>query len=87
MGTPGPLATVALSLFGNGSFFHLASERSQKEMNYTMRDICQSENYPFQRLGVESRFYTELCVKKSNQYREYFQPTGGYRSLGHSLTD
>ncbi|KAH6979172.1 hypothetical protein EDB82DRAFT_558792, partial [Fusarium venenatum] len=80
IGTPGPLALVALSLFGNGSFFHLASERPQKDMNSTMREICQSENYPFQRLGVENMYYNRLCAggAGSSQYRQEYPPMGNY---------
>ncbi|WXC52628.1 hypothetical protein QX201_012291 [Fusarium graminearum] len=62
MGTTGPLTLVAISLFGNGSFFHLASKRPQKDMNYTMRDICESENYPFQRIVLDHLHYTKLCA-------------------------
>ncbi|PTD10170.1 hypothetical protein FCULG_00007547 [Fusarium culmorum] len=70
MGTPGPLALVVLSLFGNGSFFHLASKRPQKDMNYTMRDICESENYPFQRLVLDHVDYSKL-------YGEYLKSQSG----------
>ena len=83
--TPGPLATVALSLFGNGSFFHLANERPQKEMNSTMREICQSENYPFQRLRAENFWYNKLCVGESSQYRQHFAPTGYSGAVGYEV--
>ncbi|UZP45154.1 hypothetical protein NXS19_012966 [Fusarium pseudograminearum] len=79
MGTPGPLALVALSLFGNGSFFHLASERPKKDMNYTMRDICESENYPFQRIALDRLGYTKLCAGGLSMYREEYPPAGDYR--------
>ncbi|CAG1985808.1 unnamed protein product [Fusarium graminearum] len=79
MGTTGPLTLVAISLFGNGSFFHLASKRPQKDMNYTMRDICESENYPFQRIVLDHLHYTKLCAGGLSMYREDYPPAGNYR--------
>ncbi|KAM0541098.1 hypothetical protein ACHAO7_010755 [Fusarium culmorum] len=79
MGTPRPLALVVLSLFGNGSFFHLASKRPQKDMNYTMRDICESENYPFQRLVLDHVDYSKLCAGELSMYREEYPPSGNHR--------
>lgn len=79
MGTTGPLTLVAISLFGNGSFFHLASKRPQKDMNYTMRDICESENCPFQRIVLDHLHYTKLCAGGLSMYREDYPPAGNYR--------
>ncbi|KAF5228881.1 hypothetical protein FAUST_10783 [Fusarium austroamericanum] len=79
VGTPGPLALVVLSLFGNRSFFHLTSERPQKDMNYTMRDICDSENSPFQRLVLDHLDYSKLCAGGLSMFREEYPPAGNHR--------
>jgi hypothetical protein len=70
-----------LSLFGNSTFFHLASSRPESSMNETMLDICQTGNYPFHRASTYNLAYSRLCHKYENEtgiaYQVYYgAPTG-----------
>jgi hypothetical protein len=47
--------TVALALFGNGSFFHSASEAIVNNDMSIMNQTCQDANFPFQRIDIHSR--------------------------------
>ncbi|KAL2203818.1 hypothetical protein CC79DRAFT_1388536, partial [Sarocladium strictum] len=78
---PGPLALTMLSLFGNSTFFHLASSRPESSMNETMLGICQTGNYPFHRASTYNLAYSRLCHKYENEsgiaYQVYYgAPTG-----------
>jgi hypothetical protein len=47
--------TVALALFGNGSFFHSANEAIANNDMSIMNQTCQDANFPFQRIdGLSS---------------------------------
>lgn len=46
--------TVALALFGNGSFFHSANEAILNNDMSIMNQTCQDANFPFQRIGIDS---------------------------------
>ena len=46
--------TVALALFGNGSFFHSANEAIVNNDMSIMNQTCQDANFPFQRIDVFS---------------------------------
>lgn len=46
--------TVALALFGNGSFFHYANEAIVNNDMSIMNQTCQDANFPFQRIDLFS---------------------------------
>ena len=46
--------TVALALFGNGSFFHSANEAIVNNDMSIMNQTCQDANFPFQRIDFYS---------------------------------
>lgn len=46
--------TVALALFGNGSFFHSANEAIANNDMSIMNQTCQDANFPFQRIDTLS---------------------------------
>lgn len=46
--------TVALALFGNGSFFHSANEAIVNNDMSIMNQTCQDANFPFQRIDPSS---------------------------------
>lgn len=46
--------TVALALFGNGSFFHSANEAIVNNDMSIMNQTCQDANFPFQRIDLYS---------------------------------
>lgn len=78
-----------LSLFGNSTFYHLASSRPESSMNETMLDICQTGNYPFHRASTYSMTYTRLCHKYENEsgiaYQVYYGAPAGTESAKYEI--
>ncbi|KAF4963894.1 hypothetical protein FSARC_8147 [Fusarium sarcochroum] len=48
--TPGPLMTAALAMFGNTTFFHLASVADEESYNQTIIHMCAQPTFPFRGL-------------------------------------
>jgi hypothetical protein len=66
--------TVALALFGNGSFFHSANEAIANNDMSIMNQTCQDANFPFQRIDIHS----------SSTFRESFIEACSYVADGES---
>jgi hypothetical protein len=68
--------TVALALFGNGSFFHSANEAITNNDMSIMNQTCQDANFPFQRIdGYSSTIFRNsfmrACAYVANRESQY----------------
>ncbi|KAF4336233.1 hypothetical protein FBEOM_9904 [Fusarium beomiforme] len=66
---PGPLMTVALTMFGNSSFFHAVKVADSDTYNHTIDNLCESSAFPLLGLMPYNYDIEDFC-SNSVKYRD-----------------
>jgi hypothetical protein len=78
----GPLMTSAIAMFGNQSFFFIASNSSESTFPPALTQICQQGNVPFSRLGLlKFDGFQGACTDIATTRSEVQQDVGDLASL------